>query len=115
MPDSGVPASTFPPAARAAFRTLSPFFSPTHFHEEPFFLIDTQWRSFQYSWGLTEGQDVYYRRYFADPGSPKSRAYRRDLTTLIEVSKQAGVPLAIVLFPDGGDLDVTYPYGFLHE
>jgi len=35
--DSGVPASTFPPAARAAFRTLSPFFSPTHFHEEPNF------------------------------------------------------------------------------
>jgi len=38
MPDSGVPASTFPPAARAAFRTLSPFFSPTHFHEEPKFV-----------------------------------------------------------------------------
>jgi hypothetical protein len=86
-----------------------------HSHSALFYLIDTQWRSFQYSWGLTEGQDVYYRRHFGDPDSPKSKAYRRDLTTFIEVSKQAGVPLAIVLFPDGGDLDVTYPYGFLHE
>src|SRR5439155_8233426 len=35
MPDSCVPASTFPPAARAALRPLRPLFSPTHFHEEP--------------------------------------------------------------------------------
>jgi hypothetical protein len=37
MPDSGVPAATFPTAARAAVRTLSPLISPTHFHEEPLF------------------------------------------------------------------------------
>src|SRR6266540_1219236 len=29
------PPQRFRPRARAAFRTLSPFFSPTHFHEEP--------------------------------------------------------------------------------
>jgi hypothetical protein len=37
MRDSGAPASMLSPAARAALRTLSPFFSPTHFHEEPFY------------------------------------------------------------------------------
>jgi hypothetical protein len=35
MRDAGVPASTFSPAARAALRPLTAFFSPTHFHEEP--------------------------------------------------------------------------------
>ena len=35
MPDSGRPASTCPPAARAGFRIISRLFSPTHFHEEP--------------------------------------------------------------------------------
>ena len=34
--DSGAAAATFPTAARAGFLTLSPLFSPTHFHEEPF-------------------------------------------------------------------------------
>src|SRR5438128_7181825 len=35
MRDSGVRPSTFSPAARAALRTFSPLFSPTHFHEDP--------------------------------------------------------------------------------
>jgi hypothetical protein len=33
--DSRAAAATFPTAARAGFLTLSPLFSPTHFHEEP--------------------------------------------------------------------------------
>ena len=37
MRDAGVPASTFSPAARAALRPLTALFSPTHFHEEPYF------------------------------------------------------------------------------
>ena len=35
MPDSGAASPAVPPAARAGFCTLSPPFSPTHFHEEP--------------------------------------------------------------------------------
>ena len=38
MPDSDAASPAFPPAARAGFRTLSPFFSPTHFHEDPSFI-----------------------------------------------------------------------------
>ncbi len=34
MPDSCVAAPVFPPAATAGLRTLSPLFSPTHFHED---------------------------------------------------------------------------------
>jgi len=46
MRDSGVRPSTFSPAARAALRTFSPLFSPTHFHEDPQVLTDrtlSQW------------------------------------------------------------------------
>ncbi len=35
MRDFRARAPVFPPAARAGFRTFSPLFSPTHFHEEP--------------------------------------------------------------------------------
>ncbi len=38
MPDFGVPASAFPLAPRAGFRTVSRLFSPTHFHEDPILL-----------------------------------------------------------------------------
>src|SRR6266849_1006495 len=42
MPDSDAASPAFPPAARAGFRTLSPFFSPTHFHEDPVFYLVAQ-------------------------------------------------------------------------
>ncbi len=35
MPDSTTVATVFPPAASAASRTFSCFFSPTRFHEDP--------------------------------------------------------------------------------
>ena len=86
-----------------------------HRNSALFYLINTQWQSFRYSWGLAEGQDSFDHRHFGDPDSPQSKEYRRHLTTFIEVTKRVGVPLAIILFPTGADLGVTYPYGFLHE
>jgi hypothetical protein len=35
MTDSLAASTAFPAASRAGFRTLSPSFSPTHFHEDP--------------------------------------------------------------------------------
>jgi hypothetical protein len=85
-----------------------------------FYLISMQWQSFQYSWGLTEPDESFYRRLFGDPNSPRAQAYREDLITFIEVSERAGVPLAILLFPapdgdHGGYTEISYPVGFLHE
>jgi GDSL-like lipase/acylhydrolase family protein len=92
--------------------TLEPLL---HRRSALFYLINQQWQSFQYSWGLIESEGSYYRRHFGDPNSPRSRVYRQELTTLIDVSGKAGVPLAILLFPFGGELDTVYPFGFLHE
>ena len=97
--------------------TLEPLL---HRYSALFLLIDQQWQSLQYSWGLNEPDPSYYRRLFGDPNSPRSQVYRQELITFIEVSERAGVPLAILLFPapdapPGGYTETSYPVGFLHE
>jgi hypothetical protein len=44
MTDSLAASTAFPAASRAGFRTLSPSFSPTHFHEDPSFSISVPMR-----------------------------------------------------------------------
>jgi len=60
--------------------------------------------------------EEYLKRRLADPNSPDSRRDRGLLNQLVALSKQAGVPLGIVLFPDtAASLGDAYPFGYLHQ
>jgi hypothetical protein len=56
-----------------------------------------------------------YQR-FSDPDSPDSRKFVQALRDFIELCKNQGEPVGIVLFPATGfDLGNTYPYDYLHR
>ena len=80
-------------------------------------LISTASVRFQQSLGFSEEYSHYMASHLKDPDSPDAREAFGMLTTFIEKSKAAHVPVGTVLFPalwvlkhGGGD----YPFDYLH-
>lgn len=79
-------------------------------------VANMKWAETQVAWGMTPSYSEYLQRRFADPNSRDSQIDRGLLTELIELTKAAGVPMGIVLFPDPApDLGKGYPFAYLHE
>lgn len=87
-----------------------------HTHSAFYFLANKQWQSLQSYLGL--GPDRNYTEYmietFRDPHSDASVAAQKDLDEFIEISRQHGIPVGIIIFPELTDNLLTdYPLGFL--
>ena len=78
MPDSRATAAAFPTAPRAGFRTLNPLFSPTHFHEDPHFIVLT---TICLSWSSVGAEEYKYP--YHDP-------YLATITTVILNAEPVG-------------------------
>ena len=106
-------------AHRPTFHPLIPIRSLHYWlsNASAFYTVaNMQWAETQVLAGLTMSYQEYLKRRLADPNSPDSRLDRALLNQLVALSKRAGVPLGIVLFPDtAASLGNDYPFGYLHE
>jgi lysophospholipase L1-like esterase len=81
-------------------------------------LLSIQWTSLQSDLGLVERYDHYMARNLRNPNSPNARRSLDDLRAFIERVRQAGLPVAIMLFPAAdamGPNGSNYPFGYLHD
>jgi hypothetical protein len=87
MPDSRAASSAFPTAPRAGVRTLSPLFSPTHFHEDPENVCHDVWpRRGSNGWTLPPKAEVPQRRPRLARPAPPGRVHRVAMWTLGSVA-----------------------------
>lgn len=79
-------------------------------------VANMQWAQLQIALGMTMSYPEYLQRRVGNPASPDAIRDREHLIATIEASQQAGVPIAIVLFPDtSGEMDERYPFQYLHD
>ena len=78
-----------PPAVHAALFAHSAFYA----------LLDQQWAWLQVRLGLTRSYEDYMRERYADPAGEGSRRAMRELRSFLRTAKEAGIPVAVVLFP----------------
>ena len=76
-----------------------------------FYLLRNQWHDLQRRWGWVATREDYMRRRFEDPASADSIAAHRALGEFIAGCRDAGIPVAIVLYPPLGRPHL----GFLHR
>jgi hypothetical protein len=85
-------------------------------HSALYAVLDLQWAWLQVRIGLTRDYAEYMRERFADPGGEASRRAVGALRDFVALSREAGVPMAIVLFPQLSDRQgADDPLAFLHE
>lgn len=106
-------------SGRPRFRPLLPFRSLNEWlgvNSALYGVMTVRWQEIQVSTGMTQSYVDYLNHRFTDPNSPDSQLDRSYLVHLVESSKNAGVPIGIVLFPDtSGAMDDRYPFAYLHE
>lgn len=87
------------------------------------------WDYIQHSWAVyRESRDIrknYYgsltfanaKEFLENPGDKKVDwgASRQALARAAEISKETGIPVAVVIFPEIHDLDDSYPFRAVHE
>lgn len=67
---------------------------------------------------VASSYDAYMIARFGDPESPDYQAYRKQLTTLIELARERGIPMGIMLYPGTAFLrgqPDAYRLAFLHD
>lgn len=88
-----------------------------HKNSALFYLVRTGWVMLQTKLGVAESYKDSMMKRFADPRSKESLRADRELNEFILRVKDAGIPVAIVMFPflgEGDSVD-SFPYGFLIE
>jgi hypothetical protein len=68
-------------------------------HSAFYALLDQQWAWLQVRLGLTPSYEDYMRERYADPAGEGSRRAMQELHAFLRTAKEAGVPVAVVLFP----------------
>ena len=85
-------------------------------HSALYAILDRQWAWLQVRLGLTRSWEDYMRERFADPDGEGSRRGTSALREFAALARGAGVPIAIVLFPQLSDRQgADDPLAFLHE
>ena len=82
-----------------------------------YYLANRQWSVLQKALGYSGSYVEYMQHRFGDPESYESRIALQALKTFIDLCKNRGTPLAIVLFPRlVRDFEkASYTYGYLHN
>lgn len=79
-------------------------------------LLNAQWTRLQVARQMGDTYANYMTRLYADPQSEGSLLAASFARRFVELCRERGVPVGIVMFPDAGvDLGADYPYVFLHE
>ncbi len=78
-------------------------------------MLSAQWPGIQEKLGWLETYEHYMFRYLGDPHSPESVAAFGMLRDLIARTRQAGVPVGTVMFPNPGVLSKDYAFAYLHD
>ncbi len=84
-------------------------------HSALFYFVYQQWHSLQTALGFVTPYEDYLRSHWGDPNGAGARHYRDILSRFVRRSREAGIPVGLVLFPQlTPDLEEGYPFAFAH-
>ena len=78
-------------------------------------MLAAEWPRIQEVVGITETYEHYMYRYLGDPQSQQSREGFGMLHQFIRRSRDAGVPVGTVMFPNPGVLGKNYAFDYIHD
>ena len=104
---------------RPRYRQLMPvrkYHYRLHAKSALYYVLNSGWYAIQERFGTVGTYTDYMHRRFGDPQNAESKRATGELRRLIELNREAGVPMGIVLFPQlRQQLATAYPFGYLHD
>jgi hypothetical protein len=85
-------------------------------HSAFYTILNAQWNRYQVRRQVGESYTAYMTRLYSDPNSEGAVHAETQMRRFIELCRNRGVDVGILLFPDGAEsLGDDYPFRFLHD